>query len=161
MSGLTPPDGANDGLATVHVFPLRRMLSLDDAALYLGIPARRLRMLGRLNAGPRPAARNGRTPMYRVEDLDRYVTLLYGRARISAAEEARQRQDWRGRIAARGALDARGRRVRMIDPCMQALTLDVLVSAGGPMGLKLLFASGLGLIFLSHTPVMWRLYAML
>ncbi|MBB2203973.1 DNA-binding protein [Gluconacetobacter takamatsuzukensis] len=161
MSGLTPPDGANDGLATVHVFPLRRVLPLGDAAVYLGIPARRLRMLGLLHAGPRPAARNGRTLTYRVEDLDRYVTQLYGRARISAAEEARQRQEWRARIAAPAVRDARGRPPRMIDPCMQALTLDVLVSSGGPLGLKLLFASGLGLIFLSHTPVMWRLYAML
>lgn len=161
MSGLTPSDGANDGLATVHVFPLRRMLPLADAAVYLGIPSRRLRMLGLLRAGPRPAARNGRTLMYRVEDLDRYVTQLYGRARISAAEEARQRQEWRARIAAPAASDARVRPVRPVDPCMQALTLDVLVSAGGPLGLKLLFASGLGLIFLSHTPVMWRLYGML
>lgn len=137
------------------------MLPLADAAVYLGIPSRRLRMLGLLHAGPRPAARNGRTLMYRVEDLDRYVTLLYGRARISAAEEARQRQAWRARVAAPAVCDARGRPIRPVDPCMQALTLDALVSAGGPLGLKLLFASGLGLIFLSHTPVMWRLYGML
>lgn len=137
------------------------MLPVADAAVYLGIPSRRLRMLGLLHAGPRPAARNGRTLMYRVEDLDRYVTLLYGRARISAAEEARQRQEWRARIAAPAVCDARGRPVRPVDPCMQVLTLDALVSAGGPLGLKLLFASGLGLIFLSHTPVMWRLYGML
>ncbi|GBQ33102.1 helix-turn-helix domain-containing protein [Gluconacetobacter azotocaptans] len=156
MNGRSPLDGASDGAATVHPFPLRRMLPLREAAAYLGVPARRLRVLGLLGAGPRPAVRHGRDLMYRVEDLDRFVGLLYSRARISQGEQARQRQDWRARIAAPGAAAPDGRQ-GPVDPCMQMLTLDALVSAGGPLALKTLFVSGLGLIFLSHTPLLWRL----
>ncbi|ACI52597.1 conserved hypothetical protein [Gluconacetobacter diazotrophicus PA1 5] len=157
MTGHSPVDGADDGAATVHHFPLRRMLPLEDAALYLGIPARRLRILGLLNAGPRPAARHGRNAMYRVEDLDRYVATLYAEARISMAEQARQRQEWRVRAATTVDFDAHGRRRGPVDPCMQILTLNALVSVGSPLVLKMLFVSGLGVIFLSHTPLVWRL----
>ncbi|WP_246396165.1 DNA-binding protein [Gluconacetobacter tumulisoli] len=132
------------------------MLPLHEAAAYLGVPSRRLRVLGLLGAGPRPAVRHGRDPMYRVEDLDRYVGILYDRARISLGEQVRQRQEWRARIVVPGGIAADGRQ-EPIDPCMQMLTLDALVSAGGPLALKVLFASGLGLIFLSHTPLLWRL----
>jgi hypothetical protein len=157
MTGRFPADGANDGAATVHHFPLRRVLPRGEAALYLGIPARRLWILGLLGAGPRPAARNGREMMYRIEDLDRYVATLYAGARISETEQARQRREWRAYVAAPADRDGRGRRPGPVDPCMQVLTLNALVSAGSPLVLKMLFASGLGLIFLSHTPLVWRL----
>ncbi|NVN13363.1 DNA-binding protein, partial [Nguyenibacter vanlangensis] len=54
-------------------------------------------------------------------------------------------------------LDARGRPVPPVDPFMRIATLDALVEAGGPLALKTLFVAGLGVIFLSHTPLLWRL----
>ncbi|GBQ51128.1 hypothetical protein AA15973_2304 [Komagataeibacter sucrofermentans DSM 15973] len=139
--------------ATVHMFPLKRMLSMREAAEYVGITPRRFRSLRLVGAGPHAAMRHGRKAMFRIEDLDEYVDGLYRRANISHTEQARQRTEWRGRLAALPD-DARA---RLSDSFMQIVTRDELLEKGANRGFRVLFLGGLCLIFLSHTPLIWRL----
>ncbi|MCE2565561.1 DNA-binding protein [Komagataeibacter sp. FNDCF1] len=151
---LPPPSGtAGDPQATVHMFPLKRMLSLREAAEHLGITLLRLRSLRLVGAGPHAAMRNKGGVMFRIEDLDEYVDSLYRRASISHTEQARHRNEWRGRIAAVPE-DAR---TGLTDSFMQIVTRDELLEKGASRGFRLLFLGGLCLIFLSHTPLIWRL----
>ncbi|RFD19391.1 DNA-binding protein [Komagataeibacter melaceti] len=135
------------------MFPLKRMLPLREAAEYVGITLLRLRCLRLVRAGPHAAMRNGREVMFRIEDLDDYVDRLYRRANISHAEQARHRNAWRARLAAL-PVDARG---RISDSFMQILTRDDFLETGANRGFRVLFFGGLCLIFLSHTPLIWRL----
>ncbi|POF62087.1 hypothetical protein KMAL_23090 [Novacetimonas maltaceti] len=48
-------------------------------------------------------------------------------------------------------------RGRMYDPFMQILTRDQLFEAGANRGFRIAFLGGLFVIFLSHTPLLWRL----
>ena len=153
MTVPTSSGTTGDSQATVHMFPLRRMLSLPEAAEYIGITLLRLRCLRLVRAGPHAAMRNGREVMFRTEDLDAYVDTLYRRANISHAEQARHRNEWRGRIA--GLSDtARG---SISDSFMQIVTRDELLETGTNRGFRVLFLGGLCLIFISHTPLIWRL----
>ncbi|GBQ56091.1 hypothetical protein AA16373_0637 [Komagataeibacter swingsii DSM 16373] len=153
MSLPPSPDSVGDPQATVHMFPLKRMLSLREAAEYVGITLLRLRSLRLVGAGPHAAMRNKNGVMFRIEDLDDYVDSLYRRANISHTEQARHRNEWRGRLAALPE-EARG---GISDSFMQILTRDELLEKGANRGFRVLFLGGLCLIFLSHTPLIWRL----
>ncbi|MBV1833845.1 DNA-binding protein [Novacetimonas pomaceti] len=135
------------------MFPLKRMLSMPEAAEHIGITPFRLRCLRLVRAGPHVAVKNARELLYRIEDLDSYVLSLYDRVNISTTEQLRHRNEWRGRIA--GLPDTQ--RGRISDPFMQVLTRDELLEAGANRGFRVAFLGGLFLIFLSHTPLLWRL----
>ncbi|EGG78400.1 hypothetical protein SXCC_00997 [Gluconacetobacter sp. SXCC-1] len=154
IMNLPPPPGpAGDPQATVHMFPLKRMLSLREAAGHLGITVLRLRALRLVGAGPHAAMRNKGGVMFRIEDLDEYVDGLYRRADISHTEQARHRNAWRGRVAA----VPEAARTGLTDSFMQIVTRDELLEKGANRGFRVLFLGGLCLIFLSHTPLIWRL----
>ena len=154
IMNLPPSSGtAGDPQATVHMFPLKRMLSLREAAEHLGITVLRLRALRLVGAGPHAAMRNKGGVMFRIEDLDEYVDGLYRRAEISHTEQARHRNVWRGRIMAA----PEGARAGLTDSFMQIVTRDELLEKGANRGFRVLFLGGLCLIFLSHTPLIWRL----
>lgn len=154
IMNLPPPPGtAGEPQATVHMFPLKRMLSLREAAEHLGITVRRLRTLRLVGAGPHAAMRNRGAVMFRIEDLDDYVDGLYRRANISHAEQSRHRNEWRGRVA--GVPEEA--RTGLTDSFMQIITRDELLEKGANRGFRVLFLGGLCLIFLSHTPLIWRL----
>lgn len=150
---MTGPIISDDPQATVHMFPLKRMLSMPEAAEHIGITPFRLRCLRLVRTGPHAAVKNAREIMFRIEDLDAYVSSLYERVNISTTEQLRHRNEWRGRLS--GIPETQ--RGRMYDPFMQVLTRDQLLEAGANRGFRIAFIGGLFVIFLSHTPLLWRL----
>lgn len=72
--------------------PVRsKTLSMAEAAVHLGLPERRMKLLALLGTGPaRTQAPDGKIA-YRREDLELYLTALHEKADISGTEMMRRR----------------------------------------------------------------------
>ncbi|GEB42912.1 hypothetical protein [Gluconobacter sphaericus] len=72
--------------------PVRfRALSMAEAAVHLGLPERRMKLLALLGTGPaRTQSPDGKI-VYRREDLELYLTALHEKADISGTEMIRRR----------------------------------------------------------------------
>ena len=76
----------------VFHLPVRsKTLSMAEAAVHLGLPERRMKLLALLGTGPaRTQAPDGKIA-YRREDLELYLTALHEKADISGTEMMRRR----------------------------------------------------------------------
>ncbi|MFT8716736.1 hypothetical protein [Gluconobacter potus] len=76
----------------VFHLPVRsKTLSMAEAAVHLGLPERRMKLLAMLGTGPaRTQAPDGKIA-YRREDLELYLTALHEKADISGTEMMRRR----------------------------------------------------------------------
>ena len=92
-----PPSHISEQNSSGQLFhlPIRaRMLAVNEAATYLGLSLRRLRLLSMLGTGPERGHMPNGKPAYRREDLENYLVHLYGKADISSTEMARRRAEY-------------------------------------------------------------------
>ena len=125
--------------ATVSLFPRQHLLNAQDAALYLGMPRRRLRLLVALGGGPRQVRPRGVAPPSRREPPDQYRAAQFEQAGLTAEALAHYR---RQRATSVG-----------LDPFMDMASRDELWRLGTWFGSRAVIMAGLVVIVLSHTPL--------
>ncbi|EHH67375.1 hypothetical protein [Gluconobacter morbifer] len=91
MPAPTDLSGQNGSGQILHLPVRSRTLSLEEAAIHLGLPQRRLRLLTHLGGGPQRAPSSRGKVTYRREDLEKYISELYEKADISGNEMSRRR----------------------------------------------------------------------
>ncbi len=133
---------------TVFQFPLQQVLSSQQAAGYLGVSEKRLRILALFGGGPARVRQGGATPHYRKDDLDAYSAALFSYAGLSDDELARYRSN-------RTASGFSG-----IDRFMDMASRDELSQACAFIGGRIAIVLGMVVIVLSHTPLSRMLFHM-
>lgn len=125
----------------VFRFPLLHVLSAQQAANYLGISEKRLRLLGFVGSGPLCVRHDKKGAHYRKEDLDQYCAALFAKAGLSSAELNRHRNH-RASTAYSGT-----------DQFMVMATGQELTQGCTYIGGRIAIGVGLLTIVLSHTPL--------
>ncbi|MFT8335951.1 MAG: hypothetical protein ABF628_07210 [Acetobacter orientalis] len=125
----------------VFRFPRAHVLTRQQAAPYLGISEKRLRLLDFVGLGPPSVPPDKKGRHYRKEDLDQYCATLFAKAGLSAQELQRHRTQ-------RNAVTYTG-----TDRFMELATRQELAQGCAYVGGRIAIGLGLLAIVLSHTPL--------
>ena len=141
----------------VFHLPVRsKTLSMAEAAVHLGLPERRMKLLALLGTGPaRTQAPDGKIA-YRREDLELYLTALHEKADISGTEMMRRRAQ---------AAASRQRALELVqigsktgcpdpDPFMMLATGADARQHAGFFVIKVMALFGLIMLCISSTPLL-------
>jgi len=145
----SPVDDVPTG-TILHLRVRSRMVSEADAACYLGIPKRRLKLLRIAGTGP-SLQTTGKKPTFRIEDLDTYCSALYEKAGLSAMEHARHRQIL---VAMHEEKNGSETHPEQTLPFMMLATQADLISHGIFFVLKAMALFGLIMLCISSSPLL-------
>lgn len=124
----------------VCLFPLHKIMTLKEAASWLGISRFRLVMLMLLGGGPKGLYRQGWRQYIRKSDVDDYAKLLFERAGLPSQYYVEFRQE-------RNESD-----VVLRHPFIEMASRDEIHRVAISFVGKILLLLGLGTIIFSHSP---------